>query len=190
MSIKLHMPLQIIAVFWRNTEKSEAAHCSGLQRFWLYLILTEKLGLFCALKFNFKWVIFKCFFFFLYGLKWLKALILRKYTDGRCGYRETWFPSLFLQGCLLCHSFLSLVTDLNTIYLFSETRRGYREADVSEGSFKHSESWIPFDLIASVFWLRLQSVVQKSFGPPQQESVTGYYLLFNNHLFLFLDGRS
>lgn len=27
--------------------------------------------------------------------------------------------------------------NLNTIYLFSETRRGYREAEVSEGSFKH-----------------------------------------------------
>lgn len=35
-------------------------------------------------------------------------------------------------------SLIGLDSNLNTIYLFSETRRGYREAEVSEGSFKHT----------------------------------------------------
>lgn len=52
------MPLQTFAVFWRNTEKSEAA----MSLLWslevlLYLIVIEN-WIVCALKSNFKWVLF------------------------------------------------------------------------------------------------------------------------------------
>lgn len=73
-----------------------------------------------------------------YGLTWLKVLLLLKYIDGRCSYRETWSPSLSLKECSLPQSLIGLESNLNTIYLFSETRRGYREAEVSDGSFKHT----------------------------------------------------
>lgn len=37
---------------------------------------------------------------------------------------------------MLCHKFIGQISNFNTIYLFSETWRGYREAEVSDGSFK------------------------------------------------------
>jgi len=43
-------------------------------------------------------------------------------------YRSLIFATVLLARCQTS----------NTIYLFSETLRGYREAEVSEGSFKHT----------------------------------------------------
>lgn len=66
------MPLQTFAVFWRNTEKSEAA-MSLLWSAEVSVILDSdgKIGLLC-IKFN-----SKCSFTrFFYGLKWLKAILL------------------------------------------------------------------------------------------------------------------
>lgn len=46
---------------------------------------------------------------------------------------------LYLKGvCSLPQGLISQESNHNTIYLFSETWCGYREADVSEGSFKQS----------------------------------------------------
>lgn len=65
-----------------------------------------------------------------YGLKYLRALSLLKYIDGRCSYRETWCPSLALKECSLPQSLIGKDSNFNTIYLFSEPGRGYREAKV------------------------------------------------------------
>lgn len=47
-------------------------------------------------------------------------------------------PVFVLRSVSLPQSLIGLESNLNTIYLFSETQRGYREAEVSEGSFKHT----------------------------------------------------
>lgn len=57
------------------------------------------------------------------------------------------------------------------IYLFSETRRGYREVELSDGSFTTCGYYeTPNELDPfSLFCLRLRSVVQKSSGRPRQQ---------------------
>lgn len=139
MSIKPQMPLQTFADFWRNTEKSEAA-MSLLWSAEVFVILdsNSKDWIDYALKFNFKWVLFlKCSF----------TWIVMVWSDERSSCSSSILmagvatekpgPIFILQGvCSLPQSLIGLKSTLNTIYLFSETRRGYREADVSEGSFK------------------------------------------------------
>lgn len=76
--------------------------------------------------------------------------------------------------CSLPQSLIGKDSNFNTIYLFSETRCGYREAELSDGRFKHARLLNSFLLDHfSVFCLRLQSVVQKSFGWPQLATVNG-----------------
>lgn len=121
MSIKPQMPLQTFAVFWRNTEKSEAA-MSLLWSADVLLVLDSdgKIGL-CMqwnsiLNESFLNVVSHTFFF--NDLMWLKGLLLLKYIDGGCSYRETWFPSLSLAGCVLCHRVLARI-QTSTLFICS-----------------------------------------------------------------------
>lgn len=97
MSIKPQMPLRTLAVFWRNTEKSEAA-MSLLWSADALIILDgdRKIGLFMQWNSILNESFFKCSFtcFFFYGLMRLKGLLLLKYIDGGHSNRETWYPSL------------------------------------------------------------------------------------------------
>lgn len=61
---------------------------------------------------------FKCSFtgFFMVWGDWKPFFIWPlKYIDGRCSYRETWFPSLSLNGCVPFHV---LLTNNQTSSLF------------------------------------------------------------------------
>lgn len=65
------------------------------------------------------------------------AIILNTavYIDGGSSYIRSWFPSFFLSGVFSCHRVLSKI-QTSTLFICSETQRGYREAGVSDGSFK------------------------------------------------------
>lgn len=71
----------------------------------------------------------------------------------------------------------------STIYLFSERRRGYREA----GSQKAALTGIDNEHLTFLqFDPRLQSVLQKSFGSPQTQSVNFIFIFYQQIVFMRL----
>lgn len=113
---------------------------------------------------------------------WLKALLLLKHIDGRCSYRETWFPSLSWKECVLCHRVLLAGTRTSTLFICSlklgvDTEKPWfqKAALNTLGYWILNSFWLDH---FSVFGLRLQSVLQKSFGLSQLATVDDYFTTF------------
>lgn len=117
-------------------------HCSDLEGYWLYLIVRGQFGL----SYNWNSILNYSFFFSgvsLVSFNWWNCQILLKNIDGRCSYRETWFPLLsWGVFCIPLFLLAEQKSKHDTIYLFSETWRGYREAEYSDGSFLNA--WFPY----------------------------------------------
>lgn len=95
-----------------------------------------------------------------------KGPFLLEFIDGRCSYRETWLISM-LTGVLLARN-PTFTLFICSLKLGVDTEK-LRFQKAALNTLWLLDLEIPFDLIISVFGLRHQSVLQKSFGLPLHE---------------------